>query len=159
MTVLEKIFLKHNIWIDIVKSFGCNEETAEDLTQEMYIKLKRKLDDGLDIDFGDDDYNYFYIFKALKSLFLDLKRKESKVSVICIDDCIDLQTDYNDINYINTYIDIQNELQTMYWYDRKVFEILDAGESVAALSRKTGIPYHSLYNTYRKVIEKLKHLI
>jgi lambda repressor-like predicted transcriptional regulator len=47
----------------------------------------------------------------------------------------------------------------MYWYDRKVFEILDAGESVAALSRKTGIPYHSLYNTYRKVIEKLKHLI
>tara|TARA_R110002167_G_scaffold48646_2_gene143282 strand:+ start:66 stop:545 length:480 start_codon:yes stop_codon:yes gene_type:complete len=159
MTVLEKIFLKHNIWIDIVKSFGCNEETAEDLTQEMYIKLKRKLDDGLDIDFGDDDYNYFYIFKALKSLFLDLKRKESKVSVICIDDCVNLQTDYNDINYINTYIDIQNELQTMYWYDRKVFEILDAGESVAALSRKTGIPYHSLYNTYRKVIEKLKHLI
>jgi len=159
MTVLEKIYLKHKIWIDIVKSFGCNEETAEDLTQEMYIKLKRKLDDGLDIDFGDDDYNYFYIFKALKSLFLDLKRKESKVSVICIDDCIDLQTDYNDINYINTYIDIQNELQTMYWYDRKVFEILDAGESVAALSRKTGIPYHSLYNTYRKVIEKLKHLI
>jgi hypothetical protein len=125
----------------------------------MYIKLKRKLDDGLDIDFGDDDYNYFYIFKALKSLFLDLKRKESKVSVICIDDCVNLQTDYNDINYINTYIDIQNELQTMYWYDRKVFEILDAGESVAALSRKTGIPYHSLYNTYRKVIEKLKHLI
>jgi|TARA_R110000787_G_scaffold54494_2_gene126770 DNA-directed RNA polymerase specialized sigma24 family protein len=159
MTVLEKIYLKHKIWIDIVKSFGCNEETAEDLTQEMYIKLKRKLDDGLDIDFGDDDYNYFYIFKALKSLFLDLKRKESKVSVICIDDCVNLQTDYNDINYINTYIDIQNELQTMYWYDRKVFEILDAGESVAALSRKTGIPYHSLYNTYRKVIEKLKHLI
>ena len=159
MTVLEKIYLKHKIWIDIVKSFGCNEETAEDLTIEMYIKLKRKLDDGLDIDFGDDDYNYFYIFKALKSLFLDLKRKESKVSVICIDDCVNLQTDYNDINYINTYIDIQNELQTMYWYDRKVFEILDAGESVAALSRKTGIPYHSLYNTYRKVIEKLKHLI
>ena len=159
MTVLEKIYLKHKIWIDIVKSFGCNEETAEDLTMEMYIKLKRKLDDGLDIDFGDDDYNYFYIFKALKSLFLDLKRKESKVSVICIDDCVNLQTDYNDINYINTYIDIQNELQTMYWYDRKVFEILDAGESVAALSRKTGIPYHSLYNTYRKVIEKLKHLI
>ena len=60
MTVLEKIYLKHNIWIDIVKSFGCNKETAEDITMEMYLKLKRKLDDGLDIDFGDDDYNYFY---------------------------------------------------------------------------------------------------
>jgi len=159
MTVLEKIFIKHQVWLDIVQSFGCNKDTAEDLVSEMYIKLKRKLDNGLDIDFGDDDYNYFYIFKALKSLFLDLKRKEAKVSVISIDDCVNLETDYNDINYINIYIEIQNALQKMYWYDRKVYELIDGGISVAALSRKTGIPYHSLYNTFRKVTEKLKHII
>ena len=159
MTVLEKIYLKHKIWIDIVKSFGCNKETAEDITMEMYLKLKRKLDDGLDIDFGDDDYNYFYIFKVLKSLFLDLKRKESKVSVISLDDCNTVNKDCNDINYINSYDEVLNELKNMYWYDRKVFEILDKGESVASLSRKTGIPYHSLYNTYRKVIDKLKKII
>tara|TARA_R100000935_G_scaffold22375_3_gene41231 strand:+ start:609 stop:1088 length:480 start_codon:yes stop_codon:yes gene_type:complete len=159
MTVLEKIFIKHQVWLDIVQSFGCNKDTAEDLVSEMYIKLKRKLDNGLDIDFGDDDYNYFYVFKALKSLFLDLKRKEAKVSVISIDDCVNLETDYNDINYINIYIEIQNALQKMYWYDRKVYELIDGGISVAALSRKTGIPYHSLYNTFRKVTEKLKHII
>ena len=159
MTVLEKIFIKHQVWLEIVQSFGCNKDTAEDLVSEMYIKLKRKLDNGLDIDFGDDDYNYFYIFKALKSLFLDLKRKEAKVSVISIDDCVNLETDYNDINYINIYIEIQNALQKMYWYDRKVYELIDGGISVAALSRKTGIPYHSLYNTFRKVTEKLKHII
>ena len=145
MTVLEKIFIKHQVWLEIVQSFGCNKDTAEDLVSEMYIKLKRKLDNGLDIDFGDDDYNYFYIFKALKSLFLDLKRKEAKVSVISIDDCVNLETDYNDINYINIYIEIQNALQKMHWYDRKVYELIDGGISVAALSRKTGIPYHSLY--------------
>jgi|TARA_R110000803_G_scaffold110897_1_gene179352 hypothetical protein len=159
MTVLEKIYLKHNIWIDIVKSFGCNKNTAEDIVMEMYIKLKRKLDKGLDIDFGDDDYNYFYIFKTLKSLFLDLKRKESKISVISIDDCKRINSNYDDIDFLNTYIEVQNELQNMYWYDRKVFEILDKGESVASLSRKTGIPYHSLYNTYRKVLDKLKTII
>jgi len=159
MTVLEKIFIKHQVWLEIVQSFGCNKDTAEDLVSEMYIKLKRKLDNGLDIDFGDDDYNYFYVFKALKSLFLDLKRKEAKVSVISIDDCVNLETDYNDINYINIYIEIQNALQKMYWYDRKVYELIDGGISVAALSRKTGIPYHSLYNTFRKVTEKLKHII
>ena len=159
MTVLEKIYLKHNIWIDIVKSFGCNKNTAEDIVMEMYIKLKRKLDKGLDIDFGDDDYNYFYIYKTLKSLFLDLKRKESKISVISIDDCKRINSNYNDIDFLNTYIEVQNELQNMYWYDRKVFEILDKGESVASLSRKTGIPYHSLYNTYRKVLDKLKTII
>ena len=72
---LSDIFKKHQIWIDIVCTFGCNKETAEDIVMEMYIKLKRKLDEGLNIDFGEVDYNYYYIFKTLKSLFLDLKRK------------------------------------------------------------------------------------
>ena len=98
-------------------------------------------------------------FIVLKTLFLDLKRKESKVSVISLDDCNTANKDCNDINYINSYDAVLNELQNMYWYERKVFEILDKGESVASLSRKTGIPYHSLYNTYRKVIDKLKKII
>ena len=40
--VKEKMILianKHNTWIDIVKTFGCNKRTAEDITQEMYIKI------------------------------------------------------------------------------------------------------------------------
>ena len=35
---LELIAKKHLIWIDIVKSFGVSNETAEDITQEMYIQ-------------------------------------------------------------------------------------------------------------------------
>ena len=47
----------------------------------------------------------------------------------------------------------------MYWYDKKVYELLSGNQSIANLSRRTNIPYHSLYNTYRKVIEKLKKQI
>ena len=75
------IFNKHQVWIDIVSSFGCNKETAEDIVQEMYIKIDKKIKNGLNIDFGETDYNYYYIFKTLKTLFLDLKRKESKVQI------------------------------------------------------------------------------
>jgi lambda repressor-like predicted transcriptional regulator len=32
-----------------------------------------------------------------------------------------------------------------------VFEIISDGTSVAELSKKTGISYYSLYNTYRNV--------
>jgi hypothetical protein len=35
---LSDIFKKHQIWIDIVCTFGCNKETAEDIVMEMYIK-------------------------------------------------------------------------------------------------------------------------
>jgi len=47
----------------------------------------------------------------------------------------------------------------MYWYDKKVWEIIESGESIAELSRKSGIPYYSLYNTYKKVKQKLKKLL
>jgi len=158
---LNDIFQKHQIWIDIVISFGCNPEIAEDIVQEMYIKIHNKIKKGLDINYGDNDYNYYYIFKTLKTLFLDLKRKQSKVSVISINELQDiLPSDYdNMINFDNTYNDIQNELNKMYWYDRKVFEIIEGGESIAQFSRKSGIPYYSLYNTYNKVKNKLKKLL
>ena len=146
---LSEIYKKHQIWIDIVCSFGCNKETAEDITQEMYIKIQKRINKGLDIDFG-DDYNYYYIFKTLKSLFLDLKRKEKNINVIEISQIQHATKDYN-IDYNKSYTIIQNKLKNMYWYDRKVYEIIEGGESIAKLSRKTGIAYHSLYNTYQNV--------
>ena len=71
--LLPEIYKKHKIWIEIVESFGCNKDTAEDIVMEMYIRIKNKLDKGLNIDYGEHDYNYYYVFKILKSMFLDLK--------------------------------------------------------------------------------------
>ncbi len=155
--MLTKIFKKHKIWIDIVCSFGCNKNTAEDIVQEMYLKIQKNINNGLNIDYG-DDYNYFYIFKTLKSMFLDLKRKESKVVIFNIEDRPSYFNDY-DVNYDFAYEKVKKELSKLYWYDRKVYSLLDGNESVAKLSRKTNIPYHSLYNTYRKVLERLKKVL
>ena len=156
---LSEIFKKHKVWVDIVCTFGCNKETAEDIVQEMYIKIDKKIKKGLNIDFGENDYNYYYIFKTLKTLFLDLKRKESKVNIIDIESATKYLSDSGNRNYDLVYDDIKNELNKMYWYDKKVFEIIEAGDSVAKLSRKSGIPYYSLYNTYTKVKQKLKKLL
>ena len=155
--MLSKIFKKHRIWIDIVSSFGCNKDTAEDIVQEMYIKIQKNINNGLNIDYG-EDYNYFYIFKTLKSMFLDLKRKEAKVIIVNIEDYSYFNHLY-DTNFEDAYNKIQKELSKMYWYDKKVYQLLEGNESVAKLSRKTNIPYHSLYNTYRKVLERLKKVL
>jgi len=157
--LLSKIFQKHRIWIDIVSSFGCNKDTAEDIVQEMYIKIQKNLNNGLDINYDNDDYNYFYIFKTLKSMFLDLRRKESKVIIFNIDDQPSYFNHINDVNYEEAYDKVLKELDKLYWYDKKVYQLLEGNESVAKLSRKTNIPYHSLYNTYRKVLERLKNIL
>ena len=147
---------KHNEWLSIVLSFGCKPEIAEDIVQEMYIKIQLKLEKGLDIMYNEKEINYYYIFKTLKSLFYDLKRKGKNITIVSIDD-VHLTT--SDINYEEPYKKIENELLKMFWYDRKVFEIINEGESIAEFSRKSKIHYYSLYNTYTRVKNKLKKLL
>ena len=145
---------KHKTWIEIVSSFGCTNETSEDLVQEMYIKIQKKLVKGLDIMYN-DEINYYYIFKTLRTLFLDFKRKGKNIKMVNIDD-VDIDKSISDIDYDKAYAIVQEELKTMYWYDRKVFEIINGGESIAEFSRKSFIHYYSLYHTYNKVKDKLK---
>lgn len=145
---------KHKTWIEIVSSFGCTNETSEDLVQEMYIKIQNKLEKGLDIMYN-DEINYYYIFKTLRTLFLDFKRKGKNIKMVNIDD-VDIDKSISDIDYDKAYEIVQEELKTMYWYDRKVFEIINGGESIAEFSRKSFIHYYSLYHTYNKVKDKLK---
>ena len=153
---LEKIFEKNTQWIDIVKSFGCNRDTSQDIVQEMYFKVQKRLEKGTDIQYSEDDINYYYVFKVLRSLFLDLKRKESKVQIVELGEIEKCELD---INYEDAYEAVTEEINTLFWYDRKVYEIIDGGKSISELSRQTNISYYSLYNTYKKVKNKLKHLL
>tara|TARA_R110000803_G_C11933537_1_gene315717 strand:+ start:108 stop:605 length:498 start_codon:yes stop_codon:yes gene_type:complete len=163
----DKIILiaeKNEIWIDIVQSFGCTKETAEDIVQEMYIKIQKTLSKGLatDIMYNGEEINYYYIFKCLNSIFIDLKRKNKNKNVILIEDAGKLNIIYQldiEVDFQQEYDKIQKELKKMYWYDRKVFEIINSGESIAELSRKSKIPYYSLYNTYHKVKTRLKKML
>jgi DNA-directed RNA polymerase specialized sigma24 family protein len=158
MEILEKLFQKHKVWCEIVESFGCNPETAEDITQEMYLKIAKIVEKGTDISYG-DDVNHFYIFRTLTSIFLDYKRKESKTGLIGLDE-LDIQFEKEEeIEYNKKYERVLEGLAELYWYDRKVYEIIEGGESISELSRKTNISYYSLYNTYKKVKKYLKSKI
>ena len=149
---------KHKTWIDVVSSFGCSKNIAEDIVQEMYIKVLPKIEMGLDIVYYDNDINYYYIFKVLKTLYIDLKRKGKNITMVNIDD-VNYSKLNSDVDYDKAYSKIKSELNNMFWYDRKVFEIINEGESIAEFSRKSFIEYYTLYNTYRKVKEKLKKLL
>jgi DNA-directed RNA polymerase specialized sigma24 family protein len=158
-TTLEIIYDKHNDWVSIVRSFGCNKDTAEDIVQETYIKLSRIINSGANLMYNETEINYYYVFRTLRSMFLDLKRKESKAHLVGFDPELDkrfvLQNNDQDIDKI--YNEILGDLKKMHWYDRKIFEYIDEGESITGLSKKTDISYYSVYNTYKKVLETLKN--
>ena len=161
--IREKLILiakKHDTWVEIVQTFGCTKRIAEDITQEMYIKIQLQLEKGtLDIMFK-DEINYYYIFKTLKTLFVDLKRKGKNVYIISLDEHLEENGDenyaYNEVNYVEAYERVTDELKKMEWYDRRIFEIINGGEKIAEFSRRSNIGYYALYFTYKKVKDKLK---
>ncbi len=161
MTTLEKIASKHKDWLRIVKSFGCEGDKCEDLCQEMYIKVHTLISNGTDISYG-DDINHFYIYRILRSLFIDLCRKEAKITKVNID----YLEKFVQEEEIKEYKDIEgkmkeldNLLDKVYWYDKKVFDLISEGMSIAELSKKSGISYYSLYNTYKNVKSLIKNNI
>tara|TARA_R100001163_G_scaffold65197_2_gene61554 strand:- start:1817 stop:2311 length:495 start_codon:yes stop_codon:yes gene_type:complete len=158
MSTLEKLAKKHNDWIRIVRSFGCKGYLCEDIVQSAYIKIHYLLERGLDINYN-SGINYFYMYRVLKSLFLDLCRKEAKiqkVNVEYLEKYVDeeVKTEYKDIE--GKMRKLNSLLDKMYWYDSKIFDLISNGMSISELSKKSGISYYSLYNSYKNVKNIIK---
>lgn len=146
----------------MVISFGCDPAIAEDIVQEAYIKINKLLGRGLNINYG-EEINYFYVYKTLKTLYGDLLRQNKKIKKVDIDALnkyiIEEEEQVKDVDVSKKMQELNNILDSIYWYDRKVFEIISSGVTIAELSRKTNITYASLYNTYRNVKNIIKNNI
>jgi|TARA_B100001939_G_scaffold270255_1_gene237912 hypothetical protein len=148
---------RHNDWIRIAKSFGA-DDYAEDLVQEMYIRTLKYIDNGKDLSYK-NDINYLYIYQMLRHMAINLLLKKRKVSVINIDNVKNQTKSAQEINIEKIYLKINKELDSMFWYDAKIYRIIESGVSIKELSKKTKISYYSLYRTYNKVKNKLKELL
>ena len=113
------------------------------------------LNKGLNISYG-DDVNYYYIYRTLKTSFLQMYNKKKKEAKVCLDDVTAL-TSSQDINFDEANNLVLDELDELFWYDRKVYNLIQYDYSITELSKKTTISYHSLYNTYRKVKKRLSN--
>jgi len=158
-SLVEIAFLKHKDWINIVKSFGCNPSLAEDVVQEMYIQIHLDIHKGLDISYN-DDINHYYCYKVLRGIYLNIHKKEAKKIKIYLDQTKEIERideiGIDEVEYAQNKDKVDKILSELYWYDRKVFELIASGKSVASLSRETGISYISLYNTYRTTKKFIK---
>ena len=155
MNVLEVAYKKHKIWLNICKSFGLDKFTSEDIVQEMYIKLHHITEKGTDISYKENDINYYYVFKILYTLFLQLKKKQNKVR-FADEELLRHVEGPDQIDYKEIENRFNEEFEKLHWYDQKVVEIVSSGTRISELSRKTTITYISLYNTYNKVKKHLK---
>ena len=114
-----------------------DKDLADELTQEMYLKLQNKikpLSDG-------------YIFVTLRSLFYDYLKNNN----ILIDDFSKFEV--IDEEYIEG-IDYTELSKDLTWYERTIFE-LSTLNGQRALGRETGIPLQTIHRVNKMVKIKL----
>ena len=160
-TLLELAYNYHKEWIRVVISFGCNPSQAEDVVQELYIQLSQDLNKNIDFTFK-DDVNKYYCYKVLRGIFLTLHKKKKKVKKVYLEE-MESEPKQNtllpidEVKFAKKQNQVDNVLNDLFWYDRKVYKIVASGKSIASLSRDTGISYYSLYNTYTKTKKRVKN--
>ena len=155
--MLEKVFNSHDKWINTTLKFGCTKYEAEDIVGEMYVIIGTMLNKGLDISYK-SEVNYYYIYRTLKTSYLQMQLKKNKLPKTSIDLVLNLESgEYIDYEKQNDIV--EDELKNLHWYDQKVYNLIQGEYSITELSKKTNITYHSLYNTFRKVKDRLKEKI
>lgn len=146
----------HQKWVNMLLHFGCHPDSQEDLIQDMYLKMYLRLRSGGSFIVEDNQINYYFIFKVLRSIFIDKIRKEKNIHFVGIHILHKMESEPDNTKLYNK---LEDTLKNMYWYDRKIFEIVTEGESIRKLSIKTGIRYDSLYRTFKKTKSKIKKLL
>ena len=172
--ILDILFLKHNMWLDYIKSFGCDEEIAEDFVQEMYIKiynysLKK---DSKQIMFNDNEVNHYFIYTCLKNMYTDSIRRTKNIKFERITDYEDGieydETLYNiKLSVVNKWqSNIANEIESIKGNTRRktnlsylnfVYQKVFVEQmSISEFSREVGITYWSLRNTVLLIKDLIK---
>ena len=71
--MLDKLSKHHNYWLKILNNLGCESDLANDVVQQMYVKLH----DAKHIAYG-DDVNKYYVYKTLKSIYIQHLKDNNK---------------------------------------------------------------------------------
>jgi len=165
---LEKLASKHKTWVGLVKSMGCNPSYVEDVVQDAYIRVYEYLSKGVDISYGDDDVNDFYMYMTLRSIYLNKAKKKSIAN-----ETVDMQQEALEFTLNNLreeFADVEEEqgfkrlmnkifteVNSWDFYSKNIFiAYFTTGLSLDKLSNETGIGRSSLYNSIRRYREVIR---
>jgi len=161
--LLEILAERHNEWIKMAMSFGCDKDQADELVQEMYIRLHRYVENPKKITYKNNQINTFYIYVTLRNLYL------SKKHVYTLDNHVELSSKMADT--VDPHFDpidheiafkrlidrIASIVEDWYWYDKKIWDIhFKKQMSMRSISKHTTISLSSIFNTLKNGKTKVK---
>ena len=159
--MLELLALRHKEWVDMARAVGCPEPYAEDVVQEIYIKLHRYSESIYDkLILPDNEVNTFYMFVSIRNMVRTMMKNEG------------VYVNYEEFYYeayeepnpemeeaFNIFINkIRNEADSWGRYHAKLFNVYFLTDfSMRDISEGTGIGLTHIYNnlkTYKNIIKE-----
>ena len=176
--ILDILYNKHQDWFNMAKSFGLSNDDANEIVQEMYMRIYDYTKDIKKIMYNETEVNTFYIYITLRNLYYSNFAKYGK-SIKTKKIFLFTEMDDNSIKrvYNNYYEDYESYMQTVskkksldklhekieqtidswYWYDKKLTKLyFDSGMSMRDLSKETKISLSSIFNTLTNAKEKIR---
>ena len=162
--MLEVLARYHNEWKAICVSFGVPKDVADDLVQDMYLKVHSAIDNVDRIMYNDTEPNKYYVYITLRNLCFDWIKNNKKYKVFSIDE-VEMNLESVEVNWDKFYAlekvldNIDYEVDNFnHWYDRSLFEVYYKGSvSMRELSKYTGISLTSIFNSCKRYKRYLKN--
>lgn len=167
MTNSERVKLlhsKHYSWLKAVCfNFTQNNTEAEDLLQDVFLQLL-EMKNLEKIIYDNTDLNLFYIFKIIKSKFLNNEKAKKKLTILEINESIYENTESTEYNYegdedTEKLLQLVNEVldHDLYWFDSKLLKTyIDEDHSIQSLHECTNISRNTIFNSLTKSKKYIK---
>ena len=125
MKWLKKVAKYHKDYLRIVKSYG-ETEYAEDIVQEMYLRLHKYADIDKVIN-KDGTVNKPYVFWTLRNIYKSLCIERQKHQKMDLEEIKHLAVEYDYISkHEAEYLleaKLNEEINSWHWYDEKLFKL------------------------------------
>jgi DNA-directed RNA polymerase specialized sigma24 family protein len=131
---------RHKDWVQMATNLGAGHY-AEDIVQEMYIKLSQIKNPERLIDKKNPNQIVgFYVYTIIRSLIVDLQRIQKRTQMVSIESIRALKASDVDMEFEAEFTKkldaIEQAKDQMNWYDLKLFELYhNEGLSIRKLSK------------------------
>lgn len=151
--------------VNFIKGYAGDYDTAEDIVQEVFLRLLELEAQGKNHFTQGGKVNFFFVYRSCVNLCINLDASKKKIQKLRFGDIVELDEWLQQPAEGNVYESeeryqelvsaITDEMDTLRWYDSEVLK-LSLEYSVSALARGTSISRDSLRNTIKIAKNELR---
>lgn len=148
----------------MAKSFGVSTDQANELVQQMYVRIEKYVEDKNKILYNDNELNTFYVYVTLRNLYLSgfhsIEDMNGRIRVASQE--VDIPFEEHDMEVEYKFNALINKIDSItdnwYWYDKKLWRIYFYWkESMRKIAKESTISLSSIFNTLKHGKEKIKN--